>query len=180
MDSVKSTAKVSLSFYKNPVFWFIAVYVSVIVGGYVYMDTETRDEYLYGSQFRDGSGNLQISKMLFYPYGTSTVGDILLTVFTSPLFLYLLVVSVTVLSFVDLTKKMSYFYAIMYSFICLFVLYLVHSVTINVILGVDKLPVEPEPEEVSYNAYYKTKWIATTVLSPIYVMLLVFLGRLGK
>jgi len=81
---------------------------------------------------------------------------------------------------VDLTKKMSYFYAIMYSFICLFVLYLVHSVTINVILGVDKLPVEPEPEEVSYNAYYKTKWIATTVLSPIYVMLLVFLGRLGK
>ena len=69
------------------------------------MDRTARDNYFLGSQFRTSSNELQFSKMLFYPYGTSSVSDILLTFTTSPPFMYLLVVTITVLSFVDLTKK---------------------------------------------------------------------------
>lgn len=183
MDSSKQPvmSKVNLGFYKNPVFWFALVYVTSLVATFVTMDRTARDNYFFGSQFRTSSNELQFSKMLFYPYGTSSVSDILLTFTTSPPFMYLLVVTITVLSFVDLTKKMSYFYAMMYSFIVLFVLFVIHSVVINLIIGTENLPVEPKPEQdITYSLYYKTKWISTAVLSPIYIMIIVFLARLGK
>ena len=175
VDSNISTFK----FYKSPVFYSFTIYVISLIIYYLTSDPITIKEYIFGDTYMQES-SIQVSKLFTYPYGLSSVPNIIKTLVSNPIILYLLLFSLLLFSnIVDINKEgyKPYFYSGMFNYIFIIILYLVHVFVINYIIKPKNMDFRPKPKDVSYASLYKTQWLVLLILSPIYMCVLLYSMR---
>ena len=194
-DIIESTAKGSLNavadvgsdittlkFYKSPTFYSFTVYLIVLIVLYVTTDPLTLKDHIFGETFMKGE-SIEISKLFTYPFGVSSVPNIIKTLVSNPIILYLLFFSLLFSNFIDINKEgyIPYFYSGMFNYIFILLLYLIHVIVINYIIKPETMDIRPKPKDMSYASLYKTQWLVLLILSPIYMcVLLSSMRKLSK
>ncbi len=161
----------SVAFYKSPVFYIFITYVVALVVMFHYTTVD--------SKFVTKDGKFQVGKLLMYPHGFSTVPNIIKTIFTGPISLYLLIVTVLMSSFVEMRNDsyMPYFYGLAFSYLLLFLLFMIHSISINKLMDPATIQNSYDSDVKTYNGLYRTQWYYLTLVSPIYSFILTYIGR---
>jgi hypothetical protein len=178
---------IQYSFYKNPIFILFSVYTLFIFFSYAYMNDKIKNSYVFSNKFRDSNNNIYFSEILTYPYNLETVPSIIKVLFGSPIILYVVFFSLLFNQFVDINndKNLPYYYSIMFSYLYLLILFIIHLIVIKYIVGPkdinitsDLKRIDGKDNEKTYESLYRTQWVILIFLSPIFVTVLIFLERL--
>lgn len=172
----------SVKFYKSPVFYTWITYCTIIVVFYMTTGNTTKNNYIFSNKFRDDQGNVAWTDILIYPYGVSTVPNIIKSMFTGPIPLYLLFFTMLFTSVIDVTNGniQPYFYGIMASYFVLFIIFMIHVLTINKFIGPKNISIPTnmkKDKDVTYGALYRTQWILLLFLSPFYALMVSYIAR---
>ena len=180
VNTVKSVGDdvVSVEFYKSPALYILLTYVGILIGLKFYMNKNTLNSYLFGSNKDLGLGDL-----FSFPYGINSPENIIKTMISNPYIIYLFVFTIMYPGFMEIKKTGSkpFMYGVAVSSIMVIGLFLLH-------VGINKFFVNPETIEVSpqfpgkktgrtYAELYRGHWISLFIFSPIYAFLVVYLAR---
>jgi len=179
-----------LTFYKNPVFLSLVLYVVIIFNTYLYMSESTKNSFVFGNKFRNSNGDINWVDMYTYPYDSSknTVSSIY-GVAKNPITWYFIVFSLLCSSFINmkLVNYQVYFHSIMFSYLIFLLLMLIHILLYNYVPGLEPNNVDIElsigdQRKIkggihSYRNFYRTQWLLLFYLSPIYVCVYVYIMR---
>jgi hypothetical protein len=125
---------------------------------------------------------LEPYKLVSFPHGVSNAREIMTTIFVSPISLYILLFTIFYKTVIDIDRSgiTTYFYAIMFSYLVMLCLFVIHAILIRYIVGVDHITI---PEKLDFNNektyinLYRKQWISLLWFSPIYVILHVILSK---
>jgi len=184
MDAVKGVTNdiTSIKFYKSPVFYTCILYITILLVFYMTMENSTKNNYIFSNKFRDEQGNVSWKDILIYPHGVSTVPNIIKTMFTGPILLYLLFFTTLFTSVMNVNSGnvQPYFYGIMISYFVLFVIFMIHVFMINSLIGPKNINIPTnmkKDKEVTYGSLYRTQWILLLFLSPLYSLTTLYITR---
>lgn len=180
VNTVKSVGDdvVSVEFYKSPALYILLTYVGILIGLKFYMNKNTVDSYLFGS-----NKDLDLFDLFSFPYGINSPENIIKTTISNPYIIYLFVFTIMYPGFMEIKKTGSkpFMYGVAVSSIMVIVLFLLH-------VGITKFFVNPETIQVppqfpgkktgrTYAELYRGHWISLFIFSPIYAFLVVYLAR---
>jgi len=186
IDVVKQTSTdvIQFQFYKNPLFLLFVSYCVFIFISYAYMSNDTKNKYVFSDKFRDKDNNIYLGEILKYPYSFDSVPSIIKVIFTGPIILYVILFSILFSQFIDIkgSPYKPYFYSLMFSYLCLMILFSIHVFIVKYIVNPETVTIESsiyrkEDDKKTYESFYRTQWVLLGFLSPIYVMLLVYIFR---
>lgn len=170
---------IQLQFYKNPVFIVFAIYMITVFGIYFNMNEGTKNTYIFSNKFRDSTNDIHWLDIITYPYGLGLKG-----IFYSPIMLYLLLGIYLIVNIIDplQTSNQAYFYSVMFSFLVILVLFVIHMVIFHYIINPEKVKVEltlgdPDKIKYTYEDFYRTQWLLLIVFSPIIITTIVYAIR---
>ena len=177
-----------LTFYKNPVFLSLVLYIVIIFSTYLYMSESTKNRYVFGNKFRNRNGDIKWVDMYTYPYDSSkSTESILIGVAKNPITWYLILFSLLCTSFINMKQVnyQVYFHSIMFSYLIFLLLMVIHILLYNFIISPREVDIElsiGDPQKIkedvhSYRNFYRTQWLLLFYLSPIYVCLYVYIMR---
>jgi len=185
-----------LQFYKNPVFIGFCIYVLTVVVVYSSMAEINKVDYVFSNKFRN-DGDIMWSAILYYPYDPySSTASLIKVLATPPIIWYLVVFTLfftTIINTLGESKK-TYFYAVMASWLVILILLTLHMVIFNFIIDPEQVTIElaldkkgtkgkkgKQDKKHTYIEFYRTQWLLLITLSPIYVIMLLYIIRkLGK
>lgn len=180
-----SSDVIQLQFYKNPVFITFTIYCLFIFGYYSNMSESTKNNYVFTDKFRH-NGQIYWKYIVTYPYDPSkSTTSLVISLLTPPIILYLVFFSTLVPYFVNikLVNYQSYFYALMFSYLILLILFTLHVIIFKYIINPSSVDVEltlgdkTKQVEKTYESFYRTQWTLLIFLSPIYVCILTYIMR---
>lgn len=184
-DAVKSAGDdiIQLQFYKNPIFITFAIYIGLLISMYVSVGSN-RKKAIFSDKFMDDTGDIHWLHILSYPYdfGKSMANKAKI-VLTSPITLYLLIGVYLTKSIVNPLQKsyQAYFYSVMFSYLCIAVLFSIHMFIFNFIIKPQNTKVElriGDPDKPkTYSSFYYTQWLLVITLSPLIIGLVVYIIR---
>ena len=170
---------IQLQFYKNPVFIVFAIYIITIFGIYFNMTNVTKNNYVFSNKFRDSANDIHWLDMLFYPYGLGLMG-----ILSSPIMLYLLLGIFLTVNIIDplQTSNQAYFYSVMFSFLVILVLFVIHMLIFHYIINPENVEIEvtlgdQDKIKKTYEDFYRTQWLLLIVFSPIIITTIVYAIR---
>ena len=170
---------IQLQFYKNPVFIVFAIYIITIFGIYFNMTNVTKNNYVFSNKFRDSANDIHWLDMLFYPYGLGLMG-----ILSSPIMLYLLLGIFLTVNIIDplQTSNQAYFYSVMFSFLVILVLFVIHMLIFHYIINPENVEIEvtlgdQDKIKKTYEDFYRTQWLLLIVFSPIIITTVVYAIR---
>jgi amino acid transporter len=170
---------IQLQFYKNPVFIVSAIYMITVFGIYFNMNEGTKNTYIFSNKFRDSAGDIHWLDIITYPYSLG-----LKSIFYSPIMLYLFLGIYLIVNIIDplQTSNQSYFYSVMFSFLVILVLFVIHMIIFHYIINPENVKVEltlgdPDKIKKTYEDFYRTQWLLLIVFSPIIITTVVYAIR---
>ena len=175
----------SVVFYKSPVFYIFILYIALLVAMNEILSGSFKRNYIFSRKFMNEEGDILWGKIMVYPHGFSTVPNIIKSIFTGPITLYLILFTLFLASFVTMSDQSysPYFYGLMFNYLILFLLFLMHSIignriidpsTIENVYDTDK---DKDKEAKTYDSLYRTQWYLLLWLSPIYSFILTYISR---
>ena len=176
-----------LQFYKNPVFIGFCIYIILVIVVYSSMNEITKVDYVFSNKFRN-EGDILWSKILYYPYDpSSSTASLIKVLVTPPIMWYLVIYTLFFTTIIDTSKdsRKTYFYAIMASWLVILLLISLHVLIFNFLIKPEtvtiELPLDKQKNKQTYIEFYRTQWLLLFVLSPIYVIFVLYIARkLGK
>ena len=170
---------IQLQFYKNPVFIVFTIYMITVFGIYLSMNEGMKNIFVFSNKFRDSAGDIHWLDIITYPYGIGSKG-----VFGSPIMLYLLLGIFLIVNIIDplQTSNQAYFYSVMFSFLVILVLFVIHMIIFHYIINPENVIVEltlgdPDKIKKTYEDFYRTQWLLLIVFSPIIITTVVYAIR---
>ena len=165
-------------FYKSPVFYSWVIYVGVLIGIYVSMRGHLKT-FFFGN-----NTDLSFTDLYIYPYGIREPQNIIKTVVSNPIILFVTIFTLFYPSLMNVNKPGSqpFYYAAMIAIIMVVILLMIH-------VAVFKFIVKPETIEIpsefavkkrkgnTYADLYKGHWVSLFAFSPIYAFVLIYLAR---
>ena len=172
----------NIKFYKSPVFFVWLFYITSLTIFYMTLENSTKNNYIFSDKFRDDKGDIKWIDILKYPHGLSTVPNIIKSMFTGPIPLYLLFFTMLFTSVINVTNGnvQPYFYGIMVSYFILFVIFMIHVLTINKFIEPKNIDISTnmkKDKNVTYGSLYRTQWILLLFLSPLYALMVLYIAR---
>ena len=170
---------IQLQFYKNPVFIVFAIYMITVFGIYFNMNEGTKNTFVFSNKFRDSTNDIHWLDIITYPYSLG-----LKSIFYSPIMLYLLLGIYLIVNIIDplQTSNQSYFYSVMFSFLVILVLFVIHMVIFHYIINPENVKIkltlgDPDKIKKTYEDFYRTQWLLLIVFSPIIITTVVYAIR---
>jgi len=169
----------SVAFYKSPIFYLFITYVAILVAMNQFMSGSFKRNYVFSGKFMNDEGDILWGKIMVYPHGFSTVPNIIKSIFTGPISLYLIIFTVFLASFVTMTTQSysPYFYGLMFNYLILFLLFLIHSIIGNRVMDPSTIQNAYDTDVKTYGGLYRTQWYLLLWLSPIYSFILTYISR---
>tara|TARA_B110001469_G_C9490850_1_gene245635 strand:- start:143 stop:730 length:588 start_codon:yes stop_codon:yes gene_type:complete len=172
----------NIKFYKSPVFYTCIIYISILSLMYINMENSTKNNYIFSNKFRDDQGNVSWIDIFIYPYGVSTVPNIIKSLFTGPILLYLLLFTTFFTSAMNINSGnvQPFFYAVMISYFVLFVIFMIHVFMVNYVIGSKNVNIPSnmkKDKNVTYGSLYRTQWILLLFISPLYAFTILYITR---
>lgn len=170
-----------IKFYKNPVLYLFSGYILFLVVSYMIMSKSVINNYVYSNKFRDENGNIKWLDILIYPHGINSVSDIIKTIFTGPIILYVFIFTIIYPSLIQIKPGVStYFYLAMVNYFILTMIFMVHVFIINKIISIESIKIssDMDTDKVrTYGSIYRTQWVLLLFLSPIYAFIILYINK---
>ncbi len=169
----------SVAFYKSPIFYLFITYVAILFAMNQFMSGSFKRNYVFSGKFMNDEGDILWGKIMVYPHGFSTVPNIIKSIFTGPISLYVIIFTVFLASFVTMTTQSysPYFYGLMFNYLVLFLLFLIHSIIGNRVMDPSTIQNAYDTDVKTYGGLYRTQWYLLLWLSPIYSFILTYISR---